>query len=285
LPRLSCGGAKGVEVIEPVIDPVTYEGNGPKVFKPKFLRTKGGDIGLCGVTSNADVGVKQGRLGLGCSDPPVPVSSKLGLLIGGNQPNTSRLNESDRGKGGRTKKAMKKSCPYPRGNKFTKFQELCKGGLKPRRKRILVDTHQELDDDSEDADTIDSCDGDDQVDDYQHVCDYDGIGLEVVLSRPIEEEEVPIGSIVPCSFDGGRVGRSSGLVDLLGDTMPNCSNIQAVGGMVDKDRGDAFHVVDIQKDIGMNFKGKGDEDVERSMKYEGRDREKKREWVQGSVNQ
>jgi hypothetical protein len=54
---------------------------------------------------------------------------------------------------------------------------------------------------------------------------------------------------------------------------------------VNKDRGDAFRVIDIQKDIGMNFKGEGDEDVERSMRYEGRDREKKCDWVQGNGNQ
>jgi hypothetical protein len=47
---------------------------------------------------------------------------------------------------------------------------------------------------------------------------------------------------------------------------------------VDKDTGED---VDIQEDIGMNFKGNGEEDVVRSVRLEVRDREKKLNWVQG----
>jgi hypothetical protein len=48
--------------------------------------------------------------------------------------------------------------------------------------------------------------------------------------------------------------------------------------LVDKDTGED---VDIQEDIGMNFKGNGEEDVVRSVRLEVRDREKKLNWVQG----
>jgi hypothetical protein len=53
------------------------------------------------------------------------------------------------------------------------------------------------------------------------------------------------------------------------------------GALVDKDRGDAQHVIDIQDDLGMNFKGVGEEDVMRSMKYEARDRQMKMDLVNG----
>jgi hypothetical protein len=278
---LANGGVQGVEVNGSVM----CKGIGPKVCEPKFLKTKGGVFDLCGAVSNADNGVIQGSLGLAVSDPPGPGTFILGQVVGGSQPHPSRVSDPDRGKGGRTKKVMKKTCPYPPGNKFAKFQELCKGGSKPRRKRVVVEAHQGPDDCSAESDPIDSCEDEDQAVIQQHVCDFDGIGLEVVLSRPAEDDEIPSGSMVPCSLDGGRTGRSSGLVDLLDDTLPICSNTQVIGGLVNKDRGDAFRVIDIQKDIGMNFKGEGDEDVERSMRYEGMDREKKCDWVQGNGNQ
>jgi hypothetical protein len=51
--------------------------------------------------------------------------------------------------------------------------------------------------------------------------------------------------------------------------------------VVDKATGDAQHIIDIQEDIGMNFKGNNDEDVKRSVMHEERDRELKMKWVQG----
>jgi hypothetical protein len=47
------------------------------------------------------------------------------------------------------------------------------------------------------------------------------------------------------------------------------------------ERGDAHHIIDIQEDVGLNFKGVGEEDVERSMRFERRDRHLKNKWVQG----
>ncbi|MCI12631.1 hypothetical protein A2U01_0033736, partial [Trifolium medium] len=67
---------------------------------------------------------------------------------------------------------------------------------------------------------------------------------------------------------------------LARDVLPTAS-----GGFTDKDRGEAYHVIDIPEDLGMNFKGEGEEDVVRSMKLEGRDKHKKLDWVQGHGNQ
>jgi hypothetical protein len=47
------------------------------------------------------------------------------------------------------------------------------------------------------------------------------------------------------------------------------------------ERGDAHHIIDIQEDVGLNFKGVGEEHVERSMRFERRDRHLKNKWVQG----
>ncbi|GAU48812.1 hypothetical protein TSUD_406450 [Trifolium subterraneum] len=99
----------------------------------------------------------------------------------------------------------------------------------------------------------------------QTVCDLEGIGLEVVLSQPVEDCEVGNCSLVPCSLASrGVVGNSIGYM-LAGEQLPLAPGVSIPGTLVDKERGDAHHIIDIQEDLGMNFHGEGDEDVVRSM--------------------
>jgi hypothetical protein len=57
------------------------------------------------------------------------------------------------------------------------------------------------------------------------------------------------------------------------------------GVMVDKDRGDAQHVIDIQEELGVNFNGGMNDEVERCIRMEQRDRDLKNEWVHGNSDQ
>jgi hypothetical protein len=52
------------------------------------------------------------------------------------------------------------------------------------------------------------------------------------------------------------------------------------GGMVDRNRAEAHHIIDIQEDLGIKFKGVGEEDVDRIMNCEVRDRIEKEDWEQ-----
>jgi hypothetical protein len=117
------------------------------------------------------------------------------------------------------------------------------------------------------------------------VCDMEGIGLEVVLSQDSNNLELSSCSVVPCSLACRGGAEVSGLNDLIVDDNNQRPGVHSRGMVVNKDRGDAFHVIDIQEDIGMNFKGVGDEDVIRSMQYEERDRVKKMNQVQNQGSQ
>ncbi|MCI62570.1 hypothetical protein A2U01_0083827, partial [Trifolium medium] len=77
-----------------------------------------------------------------------------------------------------------------------------------------------------------------------------------------------------------------GVVDLVVDSRHTGSdsiNHDAGGG--DRDRSLAHHIIDIQEDLGINFRGAEDEAVNRIMEYEERDRLEKLIWEQGQVNQ
>jgi hypothetical protein len=109
----------------------------------------------------------------------------------------------------------------------------------------------------------------------------EGIGLEVCLPLPGSEEISPIETVVPCSLPGHGGSGTSGLGVLLVDSLASEIELSNQGVMFDIEIGDVHHIIDIQEDIGMNFKGKGDEDVERSLRHERRDRQLKNDWVQG----
>jgi hypothetical protein len=51
---------------------------------------------------------------------------------------------------------------------------------------------------------------------------------------------------------------------------------------VDKERGDAHHIIDIQEDLSVTFRGAVEENVDRCVKMEQRDRRLKIEWEQGN---
>ncbi|MCH89544.1 hypothetical protein A2U01_0010443 [Trifolium medium] len=108
----------------------------------------------------------------------------------------------------------------------------------------------------------------------------DGFGLEVILSAEDEEEVTkPNMHVNSCASTRGRGG--SGVAAILGDESQNKRGlISSAGGSVDKDRCEAFHIIDIQDDLGLNFGGQEDDAAKRIMEFEERDRCEKLVWEQ-----
>jgi hypothetical protein len=263
------GQKEGIEV------PFQTRDSGP--FQPKSLRTKAGDIPFVETEGGAvSKGVLEGSpicVGLGGSVSAGPV-----VLI----PDHSHVGLE---KGGRSKKVMKRPTTIPPGTKLSRFQEITKANKKYKKKKGRGGAkHQHLSASTE-SDPIDSsmeCSMAAQSCQHhfqQQVNDLNGIGLEVVLSPVLPDEGGLVSVEVPIRRSSGGGGLGSGLEDLLGDAGPELHASPVSGGLVDKDRGDAYHIIDIQEDIGMNFKGVGEEDVDRGVWYEGRDRKLKNDCV------
>jgi hypothetical protein len=256
-------------------------GVGPKLDISTILRTKDGDIPLFskpgGVLGNYCKRGGKAILGQSSSDPagliPVQVVDEgRGSLPEGDVHNKI----TDRRKDGRTKKVTRRTNPYHPYNKFSKFHDNVqrKGGAINKRKSKRKEATIELDSSSMESDPIQ----DTGLVEGQFCCDMEGINLEVVLSQQPEEKTNSSSSVVPCSqmLRGGM--SDSGLCELLGESRATSPVRNQLTILVDKDTGED---VDIQEDIGMNFKGNGEEDVVRSVRLEVRDREKKLNWVQG----
>ncbi|KAK2420327.1 uridine kinase protein [Trifolium repens] len=147
---------------------------------------------------------------------------------------------------------MRKTNPYLPYNKFYKLQErMCrKAGGTTKKKSSRMGMEIDRGGSSEESDPI-------QVsvqDDRMNVCDMEGIG-------------------------GGAIARRGGGTEFF---IFCCALLRKSLELVDKDTGDAHHIIDIQEDIGMKFNGRGDEDVVRSVKHEVRDRQMKMNWEQGN---
>jgi hypothetical protein len=52
--------------------------------------------------------------------------------------------------------------------------------------------------------------------------------------------------------------------------------------MVEKERGDAHHIIDIQEELGVTFRDAVEENVEKCVKMEQRDRQLKIDWEQSN---
>jgi hypothetical protein len=269
------------------------DGGGPVFIQPIALRTRKRDLplavhkgGVC--SSGGPVFLQDGSGVLGSKAQVDTLSVGPGCIEGSCLPSNNNNNLSlplpstDRCLRGKSKKAAKKPIPYPPGNKFFKYCEVAAGGAKSKKKKAARGVQQLIHCGSEDSDPIESPEMAIQDNQRQQVCDMEGIGLEVVLSSNIPRPENSRVAVVPVS--GGCVGGigRSGLGDILG-TEPVLNYAVPIGeALVSKARGDAQHVIDIQEDVGMNFKGVGEEDVVRSMIYEERDRQKKVDLVNGN---
>jgi hypothetical protein len=95
------------------------------------------------------------------------------------------------------------------------------------------------------------------VEPRRNMCDMDGFELELVLTQDSEGHGDSPVSVVPRSSSVRRGAGDSGLFDLVGEELPSDHKVLSLGTLVDKGRGDAFN-------------RECDEDIVRSMQYEGR---------------
>jgi hypothetical protein len=110
----------------------------------------------------------------------------------------------------------------------------------------------------------------------------EGIGLEVVLHSSEQEVNSVCNELIPSTGTGGGGNGSSGVAGLMAEVIPGTGEDTVADWMVEKERGDAYHIIDIQEGLGINFMGVGGEEVERCMKLEQKDRDLKNNWVQSN---
>jgi hypothetical protein len=262
---------------------------GPKLLQPKTLRTKKGDIAFSNQKGGGNSNVADPSfdcvLGPCLCGPinslPVPEigdsNGKLPLPFNHCDAVSTIPLETKRG---RTKSVTKKQIPFPPGNFLYKFHEATKAGNKAKRKKRGIHLHHPTE--SNDSDPIKVSE---EVGQRNYYSDFGGIELEVVLPSSGGGEKAWSDSELPIQVASGLCSGNSGLAGVLGVSLPLQTKPPFSGGLVDKARGDAFHIINIQEDVGMNFHGQGDEDVEREMKLEGRDRSLKLDWVQSVGHQ
>jgi hypothetical protein len=262
---------------------------GPMTLQPKTLRTKKGDIVLSsnkgGGTCNASESTKICTLGPGLRSPtfslPVPKSrGPNGIISQSNNHSDSFSSIPIETKRDRTKSVSKKQFPFPPGNFLYKFHEATKAGHKAKRKKRGIHLHQPVDSNSSDPIEVSE-----EVCQRNYYSDLGGIELEVVLPSSGGGEKARSESELPLPIVSSVCSGNSGLAGVLGVSLPLQSEVPFSGGLVEKARGDAYHIIDIQEDVGMNFHGQGDEDVDRGMRLEGRDRALKHDWVQSVGHQ
>jgi hypothetical protein len=224
-------------------------------------------------------------LGPGLRSPtlslPVPKSrGPNGIISQSNNHSDSFSSIPIETKRDRTKSVSKKQFPFPPGNFLYKFHEATKAGHKAKRKKRGIHLHQPVDSNSSDPIEVSE-----EVCQRNYYSDLGGIELEVVLPSSGGGEKARSESELPLPIVSSVCSGNSGLAGVLGVSLPLQSEVPFSGGLVEKARGDAYHIIDIQEDVGMNFHGQGDEDVDRGMRLEGRDRALKHDWVQSVGHQ
>jgi hypothetical protein len=190
-----------------------------------------------------------------------------------------------RQKGGRIKKSMRKPHPYHPylpGSKQRRLYDLSKASSRAKRRNGSRGGVSGSSANSNESDPIANSHGDAQaVSDYS-VHDDDGILLEVVLPSAEVVEVLSGDRPIATSGPGGGGNGNSGLAMLIGE-QGNLNNGDTVSDwMVEKERGDAHHIIDIQEELGVTFGGEVEENVEKCMKMEQRDRMLKNGWEQSN---
>jgi hypothetical protein len=255
------------------------------------LRTKKGDLAIGssagGGISNALVNDMHRVVGPCLSSPIQSLPLQQTHLVGGSLPlhvihNDPNSFITDKAKRGRTKTTSKKTNPFPPGNFLYKFHEARKGGHKPKKKKVLCGTPLQQPSLSIDSDPIEVSE---EVSQRNHFSNLEGIDLEVVLPNSYDGVRAGGAPVSSCPVVSSVGSGNSGLGGVLGVSLPLRSEIPFSGGLVDKDRGDAYHIIDIQEDVGMVFHGQGDDDVLRSMRMEDMDKLTKLDSVQGNGSQ
>jgi hypothetical protein len=256
-------------------------GDGPLNSKPKFLRTKWGDLPLCAGEGGANnIAKDTEELGLVevCSEGPVNVFSAEPLGCGrGSLPLDIILPPTVKSKGGRIKKTMKKPLPYHPyfiGCKQFLARNLSKGGLAAKRKHGVgeVQRNSNLRSCSMESDPLVSSEAEASSNSSNQVHDVAGISLEVVLPCPAAVVGPSCAELGPASVCRGGGMEVSGVAEIIGPQVNGLIGDSVSDWLVDKETGDAHHIIDIQEDLGVTFGGELEDKVARCLKMEQRDR-------------
>jgi hypothetical protein len=115
----------------------------------------------------------------------------------------------------------------------------------------------------------------------------EGISLEVVLPfRQVTNYDNCLVVTNQLVVDGGFDGEAGRGNDLRGRNIIISNNSSSTEkGEEDRRRCEAYHVIDILEEVGMNFKGDVDDNVNRIMDYEARDKCELVAWEQGQDHQ
>jgi hypothetical protein len=113
----------------------------------------------------------------------------------------------------------------------------------------------------------------------------EGISLEVVLPfRQVTNNANCLAVPNQLVVDGGVDGEAGRDNEIRGKSISsNCSSTER--GEDDRRRCEAYHVIDILEEVGMNFKGDVDVNVNRIMDFEVRDKRELVVWEQGQDHQ
>jgi hypothetical protein len=194
-------------------------------------------------------------------------------------PSTARI------KRGRMKKSMRKPPPYHpylSGSKLQMLYDCSKGGGAARRKGGVRGVSSCSTTNSNESDPIVNSQREGLEFSGQQVHDNDGIQLEVVLPNSTVAIATSNEGLVVGSGQGEGGNGSSGLAGMLGEQGISNNGDLVSDWMVEKERGDAHHIIDIQEDLGVTFRGVVEENVERCVKMEQRDRRLKNDWEQSN---
>ncbi|WJX40609.1 hypothetical protein P8452_28063 [Trifolium repens] len=109
---------------------------------------------------------------------------------------------------------------------------------------------------------------------------HEGYELEVVLPAIESQEREVVPQTMENSTEEGCRG-GSGLRQFMGaSTHIRFDSPASNGGSGGRDLVEAHHIIDIQEDLGMNFNGAKEENVNRIVAFEERDRDEKMKWEQ-----
>jgi hypothetical protein len=186
----------------------------------------------------------------------------------------------------KSKKNNKKQSVYHHGNKFLKFQEYLqnKRGRSMNRKEIRRGSKKLRNSSSSGSDPI-RCSESNDMGGGEGDRRSNGILLEVVLHQDGVAETPQLSTATsPVNGVTGTNGSSSRGQGGEDEQLRHASHSSGTG-RVDRDSTQTHHIIDILEDVGMHFKGAREEDVNRIIELEKRDRSELVAWEQRQVSQ
>jgi hypothetical protein len=167
------------------------------------------------------------------------------------------------------------------GSKFLNFQNYIqrKGAWLKKKKAAIRDSKMVRGVVSSDSDPIQCSTG--RFEGAEIIRNQPGISLEVVLPFEGAINGSNISTATSPMVAAGGLSRG----DVDGGLRTGVTHISSDGGEAERRRSQAHHIIDILEDVGMNFKGNGEDNVSRIMECEVRDCRELMAWDQRQDHQ